>query len=527
MFAEYLIDKCVECKGYLSSAPILKFGPSIVCGQCVTTKYSKAPGIRATEYEEQAKSGTFNCSYDVNGCEIKLKWNEAKDHEPLCSYGSLWCPAIGCAELSVKKMDIIEHFESYHRELIVHNQIELSYLEAGRNEYNFLFVRYSEQFILRVRKVEEFLFLNCTVLNGVNKYIVNYQINRKDKTECENYLQDIERYTEKYDIDDGTFQIDRYVKIKSDCITCGGVTFQICNFDICWVRELLHSTLISSPPTHFIFKKLYELLQDVERGSYKTVKIWFENSLEEFPLYSQLKGLLICSICLDMVRPPVLSCTKGHIVCASCINESRLNCFCAESEFKYPYPEFDKVLENIPYPCINEDSGCTLWDIMENITLHENHQCIYRKGETCVLKREAPCSWTGSVNEFSKHMMQSHLPHYINTDYDISILLSQVRKKNVYTVYDKKIFKFTIDYAKNIGFKMTVKILNESCCQYILNLTFLHRFCVPLKINPWLVSNNPNYENTLTINTTTVVQYLERGTLKFNIRIENIDLGIF
>lgn len=89
--------RCDNCEMYLSIAPIL-YNETVgkICGRCFDeTEQKKFVGlsfVRQKVYEGIASKIVFPCSFQLRGCQEKLKWSSVNEHESLCPYKREECP---------------------------------------------------------------------------------------------------------------------------------------------------------------------------------------------------------------------------------------------------------------------------------------------------------------------------------------------------------------------------------------------------------------------------------------------------
>lgn len=73
-----------------------------------------------------------------------------------------------------------------------------------------------------------------------------------------------------------------------------------------------------------------------------------------------LEGL-DCTLCLDLLRPPVFQCAAGHVICSTCYEKLLENDYCQQCSVSASYSRcfaVERVLQSVKVPCSNVGYGC-------------------------------------------------------------------------------------------------------------------------------------------------------------------------
>lgn len=466
---EVLTGRCQDCQKYLSVSPIMMIGNRPLCGRCVE-KIPNAPGTIAEFYEEIAKFMNFPCSYDIYGCEERLGWNVAWNHERVCEYAPLLCPAIGC-EYKLRKMDVLKHFCSCHQNLIIIGDgFEIPNKEQEEVRVNKIFVFKDKLLILKLRFEHEITFINITSLNDPETFICIFQLT----DEKIYYQHTIQPYCDKFDIDDVTMEDDRFCKIR-----CKNEAF--CNVSL-------------------------------STNSFLGLEFYKKNVLSEID----------CPVCFDCTRPPLISCLNGHIICSRCYRKLKGSAcpLCRKALAISQHIVLNKVFEKLIFPCIYEGLGCTAFGCPKEISLHES-QCHYFYDDSleCYLKTDTSCSWIGPFSYLAKHMFLQHTDSFVLTGKPIKTLLSDLRHKICYTEFNKDMFTINLNYERKFGLSLKIRInsrlLHHQMYQYYVEFSNNSDHHVSPRTD---IINEP-IEFNLVINSLKIKPFLKGNELKFTIHI--------
>jgi len=100
-------------------------------------------------------------------------------------------------------------------------------------------------------------------------------------------------------------------------------------------------------------------------------------------LVTELQSSLECPVCLDTIRTaPVQCCRNGHLICSLCITRTHICPTCRapmtlQSGQRCVSHSANRLVDLLPHPCTNRDSGCEVEELLATLTQHEQN-CPYR-----------------------------------------------------------------------------------------------------------------------------------------------------
>ncbi|KAK4873612.1 hypothetical protein RN001_012972 [Aquatica leii] len=106
---------CNSCNEYLSCGPVTIQNKAYICGRCHTGE-----GILQLIFEAAMTDFSFPCKYDKNGCEEKVVFNYAHEHEIKCLYRLTHCPVLCCPQQTLFSQ-LHDHFKNFHSKCILKN----------------------------------------------------------------------------------------------------------------------------------------------------------------------------------------------------------------------------------------------------------------------------------------------------------------------------------------------------------------------------------------------------------------------
>eukprot|EP00092_Neocalanus_flemingeri_P015927 GFUD01017244.1.p1 GENE.GFUD01017244.1~~GFUD01017244.1.p1 ORF type:complete len:1121 (-),score=378.11 GFUD01017244.1:210-3572(-) len=131
-------------------------------------------------------------------------------------------------------------------------------------------------------------------------------------------------------------------------------------------------------------------------------------------LVTELQSSLECPVCLDTIRTaPVQCCRNGHLICALCITRTHICPTCRapmtlQSGQRCVSHSANRLVDLLPHPCTNRDSGCEVEELVATLTQHEQN-CPYRLVRCPV----GYCMDNIPMASLSEHV--SALPHLLTT----------------------------------------------------------------------------------------------------------------
>ena len=96
-------------------------------------------------------------------------------------------------------------------------------------------------------------------------------------------------------------------------------------------------------------------------------------------LVENLQSSLECPVCMETIREaPVPCCRSGHLICSVCVQRTFLCPTCRApmslaSGQRCVSHSANRLIDLLPHPCTNRDSGCQVEDLLAQLRVHE--QC--------------------------------------------------------------------------------------------------------------------------------------------------------
>lgn len=119
---------------------------------------------------------------------------------------------------------------------------------------------------------------------------------------------------------------------------------------------------------------------------------------------------LICLICSDYFKPPVVQCIKGHSYCSSCVDKmSGKLCPVCRSNITDEIRNYtlENLLDKCTTSCNYETRGCKRRVSLYERGEHEK-ECEHRPLVSCYYKNIQNCDWKGEANALPAHLASLH-----------------------------------------------------------------------------------------------------------------------
>jgi len=122
---------------------------------------------------------------------------------------------------------------------------------------------------------------------------------------------------------------------------------------------------------------------------------------------SEINDFINCVVCNDIILPPILQCSKGHLICSDC--KKRCNncpqCRCRLNTSRNFI--FEKLIEDVKFKC--KYLNCS--EMIEYKNLINHHKTCEKKPYTCYKKN---CGFeSGELKVFVQHLIDKHKLRYI------------------------------------------------------------------------------------------------------------------
>ncbi|CAG9819329.1 unnamed protein product [Phaedon cochleariae] len=462
------IDKCSNCNEYLSVGPIVLVKNKPVCARCPQGK-----GSSATFYEKLAEYMFFPCKNDIYGCDAMLIWGRVSQHENICKFDPLICPAMSCEEKFVRK-DLVQHFTLKHKELLmINNQFRIPGQKDEDKYINKLFIWKNRPFILKIDFTPPCCFFDILGFNEFAYRNLEYNILIEDEEKQKGVFINgitLSDYGMKHHDALTMIQLDLTVIEKQ----LGSKKF-ICTFNI----------------EHIALSK---------------------NALN-----NSLLAELECPICMEYMRPPIFMCSSGHVVCDTCNGKLVVCPTCQIVMNDNRNFALEKFTEHISYPCKYLDEGCSTIGQLSDIRSHEAICSIGATEDTlCHISYLEPCEWRGPSSEQITHIHSKHSNVFIDLSNLIELHLEKIKMMSVFFESNSQIFKLKVS-NESTSLRICVKsILNsgkpKQKYRYYIDFEDLNQNNRILNLNKDCISAQANDESF--INSLVIDHHLYRPFVK-------------
>jgi len=132
-------------------------------------------------------------------------------------------------------------------------------------------------------------------------------------------------------------------------------------------------------------------------------------------LVENLQSSLECPVCMETIREaPVPCCRSGHLICSVCVQRTFLCPTCRApmslaSGQRCVSHSANRLIDLLPHPCTNRDSGCQVEDLLAQLRVHE--QCCRFRQVRCPHHHcPASCPLASLQEHLSCHPPPTHPP---------------------------------------------------------------------------------------------------------------------
>ncbi|KAK5641465.1 hypothetical protein RI129_010012 [Pyrocoelia pectoralis] len=114
------ISRCSMCEEYLSCGPIMGYNGNFICGRCGKDDQN---GVVQVALEKIMTFFVFPCRYDRFGCKEQFLFNTSMQHERICQYRTVPCPALlnNPCNFAIPVLHLYTHCVKFHNNLITND----------------------------------------------------------------------------------------------------------------------------------------------------------------------------------------------------------------------------------------------------------------------------------------------------------------------------------------------------------------------------------------------------------------------
>ncbi|CAH1101726.1 unnamed protein product [Psylliodes chrysocephalus] len=132
-----------------------------------------------------------------------------------------------------------------------------------------------------------------------------------------------------------------------------------------------------------------------------------------------------CTICKDILKPPIMLIENIGNICANCFDEKQevMNWNSMKNV------ALENILKLLKLPCKYKIKGCTERFSYEDLVYHQNN-CKFRT-KICSMFKFSGCEWEGNTIDFVDHFKESHGDHVINFENNLFFLETSLNDANL------------------------------------------------------------------------------------------------
>jgi hypothetical protein len=130
---------------------------------------------------------------------------------------------------------------------------------------------------------------------------------------------------------------------------------------------------------------------------------------------TDLSDSLMCLICTDFFKPPVVQCLKGHSYCHACVSRMSSSkgveklCAMCRSPIVSGLRNYaiEEVLSKFTIGCTWASRGCKQQVVLNHREEHEL-SCEFRPLVECYFREVQNCLWKGNQEDLANHIIEKH-----------------------------------------------------------------------------------------------------------------------
>ena len=174
-------------------------------------------------------------------------------------------------------------------------------------------------------------------------------------------------------------------------------------------------------------------------------------------------ALMECPVCTEVILPPVVQCTNGHLICSSCDQKLKKSaatpkacpvCKTQTSVFSRNLA-VERLLRQTSFPCKNHWMGCK--DVFRHDTLSSHQENCEYMCHKCpvVVSKAGRCGWYGPVNAIAGHIQEVHQQKYTVTNGMGTVLVHRY-ERDVISLHLQHLMASCVGNRKRVMYLLTV-----------------------------------------------------------------------
>ncbi|XP_044264496.1 uncharacterized protein LOC123011212 [Tribolium madens] len=401
---------CALCKKLLEAPVMIVEDIGNICNTCFTNADNPEEwhAIPNTKMDVVLKELVFPCMFESDGCEYTNFYEQLHNHQTICMYRPINCllPKTEC-KWNGKVMELLKHFKDQHPQHILKNSFnkfsfQLDITKTPINVIKLLLNGHEKIFLLKIWESGE--------ERGLMNAIQEIKFSGEGKYVGVKYVGKNSQY--KITVDRDPFPtVDNAKKI------CAAILNEV-----------------SDSNTNNI-----------------TVTVKIETGKVQNMTEAVLKQLE-CSVCKELMRPPINQCLSGHSFCNSCRQKVTQCPTCRTNWSDVRNYSLEGVTPSVLYPCVYNHVGCEGAFLGNDIDHHER-VCEF-KIYTCPI---SDCKFTGNYSLCVNHFFLNHR----------EFLIESTVFQETFTPIASNTMELKYIFEHENMYKFTFQRLASSCNWYV------------------------------------------------------------
>ncbi|CAH0549747.1 unnamed protein product [Brassicogethes aeneus] len=415
------------CDELCTSDIFLVKGKGNVCGKCLEEKCGEEIKSRAeliTPLMLIMAKLMLPCKFQSKGCDERVDCKNYSKHIGSCDFNIKPCPMKnlkGC-DWTGSDFEVSGHLLKNHQDHVI---------KSGNNIFK-VKTSLSEPFNVKLFSDD---YQNCLLKTSVVDNKLYYSLNPLGKSEENMEYTVVHKNTQE--------QNNKELK------TVGTLTKLNGYYD--------EQNLDKNPNATVVDIDLLKHLVD------KNNMILNEFNLNRKGIDEDTLKLLECPVCMNLMRPPIYQCNRGHSICITCRGEVSACPTCKGNWTNSRNFFMENCTTNVKYPCKFKKFGCKVTGVEGEIKKHEeicsdsliscrfyNFGCkergvkseIMKHEESCMVnKHKCPvCPAFPRINDISNHVEYKHRNCILKNQW---YMIQKYSKCHGYKVYDSRLFRIS------------------------------------------------------------------------------------
>ncbi|XP_008192722.2 uncharacterized protein LOC103312834 [Tribolium castaneum] len=407
---------CALCKNLLETPVMIVEGIGNMCNTCFTNA-DNAEGwtsIPNTNLDLVLKELEFPCTFKSNGCEYTDLYENLHIHKNVCMYRPINClfPQSDC-NWNGKVIELLKHFKDQHPQHVL------------KNPFN--------KFSFQLEMTKSPINVIKVLLNSHEKIFIFKMWESVDEKVLFNAVQEIKFCGQGKHVD---------VKFAG--------------------QNIQHKVSVARDPFPTVdgAKKICSAILDEVADSSNTITVTVKTETGQVQNITEaVLKQLECSVCKELMRPPIVQCQSGHSFCSPCKEKVDQCPTCRTKWSNVRNYSLEGITPSLQYPCVYSHVGCEE-TFLGNEIVHHELVCKF-KLYTCPI---ADCKFTDNYSLCANHFRLNHREFLVEgtvfQDTFTLILNGHETREDKYIFEHENIYKFTFQRLSS-SYNWCVRIMND------------------------------------------------------------------